>query len=95
MAWKIAQAKQNFSQVIRFAAEEPQYIYNRSRPVAAVIGGETFALFETWRKERMARQPLQQVFSELQALCAEEGYELPENPREDRNNPFAPSSDEP
>ncbi|MEM7587598.1 MAG: type II toxin-antitoxin system prevent-host-death family antitoxin [Acidobacteriota bacterium] len=89
MTWKIAQAKQHLSQLIREAAQEPQLIYNRNRPVAAVIGGETLELFETWRKEQQARRPLSEVFSELRALCQEEDYELPEVDRRDRANPFA------
>lgn len=57
MTWKIAQAKQHFSQLIRAAADEPQFISNRNRPVAAVIGGETFALFATWRSRRSPSPP--------------------------------------
>lgn len=89
MTWKIAQAKQNFSQVIRAAAREPQYIYNRNRPVAAVIGGESFELFEAWRRREARRRPLSEAFAELRALCEEEGYEFPEIVRRDRPNPFA------
>ncbi len=94
MTWKIAQAKQNLSQVIRAAAKEPQYIFNRNQPVAAVIGSETLALFEVWRREQEQRQPLSESFSELRALCTEEEYEFPEITRENRSNPFAKGPDE-
>ncbi|MEE8525098.1 MAG: type II toxin-antitoxin system prevent-host-death family antitoxin [Thermoanaerobaculia bacterium] len=94
MTWKIAQAKQNFSQVIRAAAEAPQFIHNRSQPVAAVISGETFALFEAWLREQKRRRPLSEAFSELRALCAEEDYAFPEVIRRDRRNPFADSKAE-
>ncbi len=89
MTWKISQAKQNFSQMIRAAAKEPQYIHNRKQPVAAVISSETFALFETWLREQQSRRPLSVAFAELRDLCAEEDYELPEIVRQDRRNPFA------
>lgn len=89
MTWKIAQAKQHFSRLIREAAREPQLIYNRNRPVAAVIGGETLQLFETWREERQACRSLAESFSELRALCVEEDYELPDVERSDRSNAFA------
>ena len=94
MTWKIAQAKQHLSRLIREAANEPQIIYNRNRPVAAVIGGETLQIFETWRKEQRTRRSLSEAFSELRALCLEEDYELPDVDRRDRSNPFAePSAD--
>ena len=37
MAWKVAEAKQRLSEVLRCAAREPQTIYSRSRPVAVVV----------------------------------------------------------
>ncbi len=89
MSWKIAQAKQHFSQVIRAANSEPQVIFNRNRLVAAVISGETLAHFQAWRGEQERRRPLASAFSELRSLCAEENYEFPEVRREDRSNPFA------
>jgi len=89
MTWKIAQAKQNLSRVIRAAATEPQQIFNRDRLVAAVISGETLAHFEAWRRERQRSMPLTEAFAELRALCAEEDYEFPEVLRQDRPNPLA------
>jgi prevent-host-death family protein len=88
MTWKIAQAKQNLSQVIRAAATEPQQIFNRNRLVAAVISGETLAHFEAWRRERQLCMPLAEAFAELRALCTEDDYEFPESSRRDRPNPF-------
>ena len=93
MTWKIAQAKQNLSQVIRAASAEPQHIYNRNRLVAAVISGETLARFEAWRQEQERRRPLAEALAELRALCEEEDYEVPEIVREDRPNPFVDRSE--
>ena len=88
MTWKIAQAKQNFSRVIRAAATQPQQIFNRDRLVAAVVGGEAFEQFEAWQRENQRSRPLTEAFAELRALCDEEGYEFPEMSRQDRPNPF-------
>ena len=89
MTWKIAQAKQSLSRVIRAAADEPQVIFNRNRPVAAVLSGEAFEDFEAWRQEKARQRPLPELFAELRALCMEEDYTLPVVDRRDRANPFA------
>lgn len=90
MTWNIAQAKQQFSEVVRLSVQEPQAIYNRERCVAAVIDAETFAAFEAWRKQTQ-RKTLGEEFAELRALAAAEDYQLPVMPRSDsgRANPFA------
>jgi prevent-host-death family protein len=42
MTWHITSAKQQFSEVVRLAAQEPQAIYNRDRPVAVLISANEF-----------------------------------------------------
>jgi hypothetical protein len=37
MSWKIAQAKQQLSQLIRLSARESQAIYNREQRVAVLV----------------------------------------------------------
>ena len=49
MTWNIAQAKQQFSEVVRLAAQEPQAIYNRDKPVAVLINADEFEAFRQWR----------------------------------------------
>ena len=49
MRWKVSEAKQNFSEVVKSAAVEPQLIFNRERLVAAVVDAETLKEFECWR----------------------------------------------
>ncbi|MCP4593197.1 MAG: prevent-host-death protein [bacterium] len=93
MDWKIAQAKQRLSEVIRAAGEEPQRIFNRDRLVAALVDGETFEEFDAWRR-RQERRSIGDDFAELRALCAAEDYELPVVEREDRANPFAEALDD-
>lgn len=94
MSWNIAEAKQRFSEVVRRAAEEPQVIYNRGRPVAAVIGTETLASLEACRKQARPRT-LAEEMAELRRIAAEENYE-PDFccPRVDRPNAFVAMLDE-
>lgn len=81
--WKIGEAKQRFSEVIRLARRAPQRIHHREHFVAAVIGAAEYAAFERWR-ERQPTPSLEQSFSELRDICAEERYTLPVEPRRDR-----------
>jgi hypothetical protein len=87
--WKIGQAKQRFSEVVREAAEEPQRIYRRDRLVAGVIDGETLEEFLDWKRSR-DRRSIADAFDELRR---ERGGEEPFEPpaRRDRKNPFASS----
>lgn len=88
MSWNIAQAKQKFSEVVRLSAEEPQVIYNRGRPVAAVIDAKTLEVLEACRRQPV-RRTLAEEFAELRQIAAEEAYELEIPPRgPDRPNAF-------
>ena len=86
MDWKIAQAKQRFSEVVRRAATEPQLIHNRDHLVASVLGPEDTAEFLAWQKRR--RASVASALTEARAICAEEGYALETEPRADRPNPL-------
>lgn len=88
MNWKIAEAKQSFSRLVRESAEEPQLIFNRHRLVAVVVEPESFQEFEEWRRQR-ERRSIGDAFAELRALCDEEDYELVVPDRADRTNLFA------
>ncbi len=85
--WKIGDAKEQFSEVVRQAEREPQRIYNRDRFVAAVLDAETYAEFEQWRARQRA-STLAARFSELQRIVAEEKYRLTLPRRRDRRTPF-------
>jgi antitoxin (DNA-binding transcriptional repressor) of toxin-antitoxin stability system len=91
--WKVADAKQRFSEVVRAAGEEPQLIFNRDRLVAAVVEPELLEEFLAWRRE-VDRPSLAEAFSELRRLCAEEDYTFEIPSREDRPNPFAGARDD-
>ncbi|HEY9207857.1 MAG: type II toxin-antitoxin system Phd/YefM family antitoxin [Acidovorax soli] len=89
MTWNIASAKQQFSEVVRLTAEEPQAIYNRDKPVAVVISAEEFEEFKKWKAERL-RPTLLELFADIRASLiaegAQDGIEMP--PRSDRYNPL-------
>jgi prevent-host-death family protein len=85
--WRVAEAKQSFSEVLRAAETGPQRILNRNRIVGAVIDAESLQAFEKWR-EAQAR-PLAEAFAELRAIGAEEGYTLKVGQRRDRANALA------
>jgi prevent-host-death family protein len=87
MAWSVAAAKQRLSELLRNAAEEPQTIESRSRPVAGVVAADEFLEFEAWRSARRARS-VGDAFAELRALTAGAGYRLHLPTRKDRRNDF-------
>lgn len=87
MSWRVAEAKQHFSEVIKATADEPQLIYNRNRLVAAVVNADLFKAFEAWRDQQQ-RSTLADAFSELQQLCQDEAYTLEIPARQNRENAF-------
>ena len=89
MTWSIANAKQQFSEVVRLTAQEPQAIYNRDKPVAVVISAADFESFKRWRAER-ERPSLVEQFDRIRAALIAEGYEdgIEIPPRRDRPSPF-------
>jgi len=93
MRWKISEAKQNFSEVVKSAAAEPQLIFNRKRLVAAVVDGETLVAFEDWRAGRELAS-LADRFAKLRTLIAGEDYDLEVPERRDRANAFAEALDD-
>jgi len=88
MQWKVSEAKQRFSEVVKSAAGEPQLIFNRDRLVAAVVDGETLRAFEDWQR-RCNRASLAERFVNLRAIATEEGYVMATPERRDRANAFA------
>ncbi|MBL8431042.1 MAG: type II toxin-antitoxin system Phd/YefM family antitoxin [Dechloromonas sp.] len=92
MNWNVAQAKQRLSEIIREAAREPQVIYNRNRPVAAVIAADELAAYRAWKaaNDVQPRKTLAESFAELRRILQEEGRDgLDIPPRTTRPNAFA------
>lgn len=93
MDWKIAEAKQRFSEVVRHTAEGPQRICNRDRLVAVMLGAEGYRGFEAWKEEKHAPS-MSQAIDEVRRICSEDDYELDLPERRDRANPFAEALDD-
>jgi prevent-host-death family protein len=86
MVWKVAEAKQRFSEVLRRAERAPQVIQNRDRVVGAVIGAEDARAFQDFRARR--RGPIGDALREAARICEEEREDLQIVPRADRPNPM-------
>lgn len=93
MNWKIAEAKQKFSELVKAAEEEPQWIYNRDRLVAAMVPAETVKEFLDWRHRKEGRT-LGEAFAELRGIFEDEDYTLEIPPRQERPNSFLDALDE-
>ena len=93
MKWGVAEAKVRFSELLRAAGTEPQLIYNRERPVAAVVDPETFDAFETWRKTK-GRESVAKAFESLQEILNEGAYVIEAPTRIDRRNTFIGALDD-
>ncbi|MEW6363280.1 MAG: type II toxin-antitoxin system Phd/YefM family antitoxin [Acidobacteriota bacterium] len=88
MTWKVGEAKQRFSDLLRQAAAEPQLIYNRDRLVAVVVEGGTFEQFRAW-DEQTKRRTLAAAFEELRQIESEEDYTLKTPKRRNRRSASA------
>jgi prevent-host-death family protein len=85
--WKISEAKARLSELVHACEEEPQVLYNRGKPVAAVIGMERFEAFQ--RMQAKAEQPsMAALLAELATLNTEEG-DFGEAPRRSNRPPEA------
>ena len=89
MNWNIAQAKQHFSDVVKQAANEPQIIYNRNTPVAALITAEELAEYRAWKESHPAKPSLIDAFAHMRALANGEPDPLQEPCRHEGGRPNA------
>jgi len=85
--WKIAQAKQQLSKVVRLAQIEPQILQNRDEAVAAVVSAADFARFQEW--QRLSSNALSQAFERIREIAKDEDWTLAVPARTDRDNPFS------
>lgn len=90
MNWNIAQAKQQFSEVVRLSAQSPQAICNREKPVAVLVSAAEFENFQQWRTLQSEPSLIEQ-FREIRMALAQtdvdEGFVV--SPRSaERTNAF-------
>jgi hypothetical protein len=83
MPWKVAQAKQRLSEVIRMAEKEPQILQNRDRVVGAVIASEDVAPYLAWRQSHRERS-VADLLAEASRICADTKYVFEVPPRATR-----------
>ena len=81
--WRVSEAKQRLSEIVRRSEAEPQKIHNRGRLVAAVVSPTALEMLDHLR-ERRPRCTLAGIFSEIRAICEEDGDELEIAERSDR-----------
>jgi len=94
MRWKIGQAKQRFSEVVRRAAVEPQLICNREQVVAAIVdAGSAERLRSIAPREK--QETIADAFDAFRKVAARERYRLRVPPRRNRRNPFRYGLDRP
>lgn len=91
--WRVSEAKEQFSEVVRRAARQPQLIFNRNRLVAALVSPEAFEQLNAWQASE-SRSSLADFFAEARTLFAEEGYRLEPAARENRANDLADELDD-
>ena len=84
MNWKLAEAKQQLSKVVRLAQREPQILQNRDEPVAAVISADEFDRFREWQAR--SGKTLAVAFDELREIARDEDWTLEVVPRVSRPN---------
>lgn len=90
MTWNIAQAKQQFSELVRLSAQEPQAIYKHDTPVATMVNAKEFAAFTAWRNAQQTPTLLAQFAQVREALAqaGESGFAETDRTQQ-RPNPFA------
>lgn len=85
--WKISEAKARLSEVVSHCVEEPQVLYNRKKPVAALIDMEEYEAFLEYKKSHK-KPTMRELLDELHEInqVEPEMDELP--PRTSRPVPY-------
>lgn len=86
--WKVGEAKQQFSEVLRRSESVPQLIYRRNRLIAAVV-----AIDEAQAATVARRVMIGDRFEEARELLRRENYRLPRTRRRSRGNNFVRTLD--
>jgi|AACY02.2.fsa_nt_gi prevent-host-death family protein len=76
--WRISEAKARLSEVLGYCVNEPQVIYNRKRPVAALIDMEEYEAFLEYKRSKR-KKTIAEWFDELDEIKKSEpgDFELP------------------
>lgn len=85
--WEVIEAQDNFRNIIKATAQEPQLIYEQGELVVALVSGAYFQEFLSWQKQQKSTN-LAEAFAELREICQSENYSLEIPARVDRVNAF-------
>jgi antitoxin (DNA-binding transcriptional repressor) of toxin-antitoxin stability system len=88
MRWKIGQAKQRFSEVVRRAATEPQLICSGERVVAVVIDAGAAERLQAM-PARESQRSIADAFEEFREMVKREPYVVKIPSRRSRRHAFA------
>ena len=85
--WKISEAKARLSEVVSNCVEEPQLLYNRQKPVAALVDIQEYEAFLAYKKSQQ-KPTMAEMLAELREInkIEPEMDELP--PRTSRPIPY-------
>lgn len=91
--WKISEAKARLSEVVSSCVDEPQVLYNRKKPVAALIDMEEYEQFLEYQQSKK-KKTIAEWLDELEEINKHEPEmdELP--PRTSRPVPYFDDLDE-
>ena len=85
--WKISEAKARLSEVVSSCVDEPQVLYNRKKPVAALIDMDEYEAFLEYKQSKK-KKTIAEWLDELDEIKKQEpgDFELP--PRTSRPIPY-------
>lgn len=89
--WGIAEAKARLSEVIEYAAKEPQVIKRRGKAVGVLIDVSQFAETQRLAVAGSAAERMQAFLEASAVIRRQGGVDLPIAKRETRKSPFARS----
>lgn len=70
--WKISEAKARFSEVVGACEEAPQVLYNRGKPVAALVAMADYEALLKF-KQKIRQPEMTELLDELESINCEEG----------------------
>ena len=85
--WKISEAKARLSEVVSHCVEEPQVLYNRKKPVAALVDMEEYEAFLEFKKSKK-KKTIAEWLDELDEIKKREPGDFVLPPRTSRPVPY-------
>jgi len=84
-AWKTNEVKDNFADILNYCYQEPQLVYDKNDPVAAIVDIRLFK--ELVGQQRRKKLPsMAQLLDEIHSIVVEDSFEMNIPKRSDRLN---------